>query len=257
MKTNATSYKSVSHIADIFVCLINNVNTVTEIAERCQISKSTASRLLKNLALSKIIIRDPFNQKYYPGSLITQFASRYQLAHKYLLVCSLKEMQRLGEISEETILLSVLIGIQYMNLYQISSTHEIRITADGVIRGPLLAGASAKALFSQVSNEDIHLAIKHFSLDKNESSSVIDKETLLEQIMEVKHQGYAITCGESIPGVLGISVPIKNYICPAALSIIGPDSRLRPKINNLIIELKASTSRISDFIAEMPREEND
>lgn len=254
MKTNATSYKAVNHIADIFVCLINNVNTVTEIAERCQISKSTASRLLRNLALSKIIIRDPFNQKYYPGSLITQFASRYHLAHKYLMVCSLKEMQRLSEISKETILLSVLIGIQYMNLHQISSTHEIRITAEGVIRGPLFAGASAKALFSQVSNEDIRLAIKYFSLNNKESPSVIDKETFLKQIMQVKHQGYAITCGESIPGVLGISVPIKNYICPAALSIIGPDSRIKPKVDNLIMELKASTSQISDFITEMPRE---
>jgi len=257
MKTNATSYKSVSHIADIFVCLINNVNTVTEIAERCQISKSTASRLLRNLALAKIIIRDPFNRKYYPGSLLTQFASTHQLAHKYLMVCSLKEMQRLREISEETVFLSVLIGIQYMNLHQISSTHEIRITAEGVIRGPLLAGASAKALFSQVSNENIHLAIKYFSLDKKESFSVIDEETFLKQVMQVKYQGYAITRGESIPGVLGISAPIKNYICPVALSIIGPDSRIKPKINNLIMELKASTNQISDFLAEMPREEKD
>ena len=38
---------------------------------------------------------------------------------------------------------------------------------------------------------------------------------------------------------IGISAPIMNYICPAALSILGPENSLKSKVKVLIKELKA------------------
>jgi IclR family KDG regulon transcriptional repressor len=254
MKPEPTLYKSVTRIADILLCLVNGINTVTEIADFCQLSKSTVSRLLKTLSQSNFIVQDPLNRRYYLGRLMAQFSSNPYVIHKYLVVSSIKEMLRLREISRETVILSILIGIQYMNLHQINSEHELRITADGKMQGPMLLGATTKVLFSQVNNEELELALKYFEIDRQEGSSKIDKEVFIEQLIQIKQQGYAITYGEKIPGVMGIAAPVRNYICPAALSILGPENRLRPKMDLLIEELKASASQVSDFIAGIPSE---
>lgn len=246
-------YKTIPHVADILLCLVNGVNTVTEIADFCKLSKSTVSRLLKSLSKSEFVVKDQFNHRYYIGRLVAQFSSSPHLLHKYLVVCSLREMLRLRDISGETVVLSILIGIQYMNLHQVTSEHDIIITANGVMRGPLLLGASAKVLLSQVSNEDLELALQYHEFNRKDDSLTIDKDAFVKKMEVIRQRGYVVTCGESIPGVLGISAPIKSYLCPAALSILGPEGRLRPKMGPLIEEVKTSASRISDFIAQMPQ----
>ena len=250
-KPKPALYKSVSHIADILQCIMNDVNTVTEVANYCHLSKSTVSRLLKALTESKIIVQDPSSRRFYLGKLIAQCSANPFITHKYLVISSFKEMLRLRDLSGESVFISILIGIQYMNLHQISGEHEVNITPDGKIRGPLLAGATSKVLFSQVSNEDLNLALKYFEVvqQKSGSTSTIDKDAFTEELMQVKQQGYALTCGETLPGILGIAAPIRNYICPAALSVLGPESRLRPKINTLMGELKVSVDQISNILA--------
>ena len=143
-----------------------------------------------------------------------------------------------------------------MNLHQISSDHALNIQPDGKMRGPLLSGATAKVLFSQVSDENLDLALKYLNIDgSNNPLTIINKDTLNKKLMQVKQQGYIISYGETLPGILGISAPIRNYTCPAALSILGPESRFRPKINSLIEELKISTNKISTIIAGLSKEE--
>jgi hypothetical protein len=47
-----------------------------------------------------------------------------------------------------------------------------------------------------------------------------------------------------LPDSAGISVPVKGYICPVALCVIGPKFRFKPK--SILDELKQSSTRISD-----------
>ena len=43
--------------------------------------------------------------------------------------------------------------------------------------------------------------------------------------------------GERVVGSASISVPIKNYVCPVAMSILGPDNRLTLKIMMETLEM--------------------
>jgi DNA-binding IclR family transcriptional regulator len=57
--------------------------------------------------------------------------------------------------------------------------------------------------------------------------------------------------GERIPGSASISVPIRNYICPVALSILGPDNRFYLEVMlEFSKEMKESASRISTRISD-------
>ena len=75
-----------------------------------------------------------------------------------------------------------------MNLHQISAEYELNITPDGKIRGPLLAGATSKALFSQVSDEDLNLALKYFEISQQKNGPSFNKVTFTEKLSQVKQQ---------------------------------------------------------------------
>jgi IclR family KDG regulon transcriptional repressor len=93
-------------------------------------------------------------------------------------------------------------------------------------------------------------AIDHMTIQQPTPHTVTDKERLIDQIREIKQQGYAISRGEWINGVVCISVPVTNYTLPLSLSVVGPQSRLKLREKEAIEEIKKSAASIS---ATIPR----
>ena len=220
LSKSTTVSTSLHRATNILSCLSNDINTATDIASYCKYSTSTVHRLLQTLKELNWAIQDDNNHKYYLGPLVYQLSSNQIAAHKYLIMRALHEMIHLSNITEESKRL-----------------------------GPLFIGATAKVLLSQLSNEELRTTMKHIKFDRVTENTVTDKEVLMAQLKEIRQQGYCVTYSERIPGAICISAPVKNYICPATLSIIGPENRLRPRVNRVIEELKASASRIPNDIA--------
>ena len=250
-KEKTYAVKSISRAADILFCLSNDVNTVTDIARQCKLNKSTAHRLLRALKESYLAMQDPVNQKYYLGPLITRLSSNPLTTHNYLITSAIEDMKRLWNMVEETVTLNIMIGIQYVRLHEMPSKHDLRVidTYDPV--GPIFIGATAKVLLSQLTDEDLTGAMKTLSFKQVTEHSVTNKKILTAQVKKIRSQGHAISYGERIAGSLCVSAPIKNYSWPAALSIVGPESRLKPKISELVKELTATTKRIDKNIGEL------
>jgi len=241
--------QSISRAGNILQCLGNGVSTITEIARHCNLSKSTVHRLLKALEESLIVSQNPTNHRYYLGPLITQLASKPQNTHEYLITSSIDEMRRLSDISEETITISIMTGIQYVHLHEIQSRHDLRVTEEGRKTRPLFVGATTKVLLSQFDDNELKIAIKNINITPATTKTVTNKNVLMAQLKEIRKRGYAVSYGETIVGALCTSAPIRNYGLPAALSIVGPESRLKPRVNGLVKELQASADLISKKIA--------
>jgi len=243
---------SIPRAARILDCLNRNINTVTEISRHCHFAKSTVHRILKLLEQSFLVTEDPIDNRYYIGPLITNLATNPVTLHEYLICCSLEEMKHLSAVSEETVCLDILQGVQTIPLYEIISPHEIKVTDSNKRMGPLYTGASSKVLLSQLSDERLKIAMNYLGeIPKLTPTTVTDKTMLLSQIMEIRQQGYAVSFGERIPGALCISTPIHNYTCPVALSVIGPEYRLKTRLNEVIKEIKNSSYRISRNVLEI------
>lgn len=80
--------------------------------------------------------------------------------------------------------------------------------------------------------------------------TITDKEELVFQVRRIKQQGYHICSGERIIGAMGISTPVKNYSLPVALSIVGPEVRMKPRVKELLEALQTSALRVSRNIKE-------
>ena len=240
---------SIAHATSILICLSNDIHALTDIARQCNLGKSTVHRVLKLLGETQLVVQDSTNRRYYLGPLITQLASNPITTHEYLIMYANEEMKHLSHISEETVTLDIMIGIQHFSLYEIASKHDLKVTQESRMSGPLQAGASVKVMLSLLNDKQLKVALDSMNITRATERTVTNKELLMAQIKEIRQQGYAISYGERIPGALCISVPINNYVLPVALSVVGPESRLQLRATGVIEELKASSVRISNNIA--------
>ncbi len=251
---HTTSVKSVSRAADILFCLSNGIDTVTEIATYCKLSKSTTHRLLKALKESYLAAQDPNTQQYHLGPLVIRLSSNPQTTHNHLVTIALDEMRRLWEVVEDTVTLNIMIGIQYVRLHEIPSKHDLRVIDQYDPVGPIFVGATARVLLSQLQDNELKAAMKDLSIARVTDRSLTDKKIIMEQAKKIRKQGYAVSYGERIAGSLCVSAPIKHYFWPAALSVVGPETRLRPELMKIKQELMGSTERITGSIRTFIRQ---
>jgi IclR family KDG regulon transcriptional repressor len=246
---------SVVRAAKILVCLSSGISNVTDLSKGTDLSKSTVHRLLKTLEAPHFVVYNSINHRYYLGPLVTQLASNPIATHQYLVMSALKEMKRLSDFAEETVNLTLLVGIQFIHLYEIESKQGLKVNEqiedDVAGTAPILPlGAIQKVLLSQLNNRELNLALKSVSIGKK-TDYLNDLEPLMTDFNRIRQDGYAITHGERITGALAISTPVKNYFCPVALSVLGPENRLNPKVPQILKELISSSVRLSTDILEL------
>ena len=239
---------SVYRAAEILSMLSAGKNRITDIGNELDLSKSTTHRLLKTLENCGFVFQDPVSHQYFLGHLIIKLSSDPLTTHQNLIVCAYEEMKRLREISGETVTIHIRIGTQRICLEEMQAIQNIRY---GVGRGsvsPIYAGSAGKILLSELTEKDRSHLIKNIHLIPVGPHTITDRNGLLREIEKIKKQGYATSSGETLEGAISISVPIKGYFCPVALSIFGPKFRLEPRILSLKKEMGKGAKRIGSKI---------
>jgi DNA-binding IclR family transcriptional regulator len=246
---------SIAHATEILVCLSDDIHKVSDIARRTGFSKSTVHRVLKLMEQSQLAVQDTLNRRYYLGPLITRLASNAITTHKRLITCADAEMKRLAYLSEETVVLDIMMGLKYLPLYEIPSRHNLRVSQEikRISQGydQYYAGASVKTLLAQLDDKKLQTLMAIINIPPTTSRTVTDKRVLLAQITEIRKLGYSVSRSERIPDTICISVPVYHYNLPVAVSVVGPDIRLQSRIREVVVELKASSIRISKNIADI------
>jgi DNA-binding IclR family transcriptional regulator len=245
-----TVIRSIFRAVDILICLSNGYDNISDIAKQSKLSNSTTHRLLKTLEELQLATYDPMKHRYYMGPLINQLSSNPQTTHLNLITCAAEEMKRLWDMTGETVALNLMIGILYVRLFDMISRHKLKVIEGDDPVGPVYVGATAKVLLSQLTDEELKIAVKNITMRRVTEHSITDKAVLTAQSRQIRQHGYAISYGERIPGALCVSVPVKNYTWPVALSIIGPESRVKSSVDELVKELMISASRISGNLSD-------
>lgn len=236
---------SIVRAADILKVLSNgNMDRIADISDALQLSKSTTHRQLKTLEMTGFVRRDPITRRYFLGSLMVEIASKPILAHQNLIISSFDEMNYLRDYSGETVVLNIPIGVQRIVLEEVESNEDLKYKPGKGDIGPLYAGSAGKILLSEFKESELQILLKNIRLLPLGPNTITDKSVLLDELQKIRNQGYSISKSERLDGLVGISVPIKNYICPVALSIGGPENRIEPKMVDLIRELTKSAARI-------------
>lgn len=245
--------KSISRAVNIINCLSDGVNTLTDIAAICGLSKSTVHRLLRALESTELVIQDNQNHKYYLGPLIVSLVASPETMHSTLITCAQGDLVKLSELMEETVNLCVMPAIQNLVIYEVISVHDLRVTEGSRKVGQRFAGAPIKVQLAQLADDQIRTVMKHVTLERYTPYSITGKEKFIRLVKETREAGYSVSIGEAISGVVAVAAPIPGYTYPAAVSLVGPESRMKPRIDTIIKEV----CRTAKNITEKVRDAND
>ena len=240
---------SVYRAAEILNMLSVGKNRITDISKELSLSKSTTHRLLKTLEKCGFVVQDPSSHQYFLGHLIIKLSSNPLDTHQHLIVCAYEEMKKLKEISEETVALHIRVGTQRICLEEMQANQNIRYVIGKGSVSPIYAGSAGKILLSELTDPELNNLLKNIKLTRVGPNTITDRNNLFQELDKIKKQGYAISSGETLEGAISISVPIRGYFCPVALSIFGAKFRLGPRIMDMKERMETSAKRILNRIA--------
>lgn len=242
---------SISRAARILHCISKGTSRITKIASETGLSNSTVHRLLKTLQEEGFVVQDPLSLRYTLGHLLITLTINPFVTHASLVSCAIEEMERLREISSETIGLVIRTGLQRLHLEELPSKKALKYSIGKGFVAPIHAAASSKILLAEISFEDCEKILNLIEEKGLVHNPPYKRVKLLREISKAKKKGYAVSFGEYLQGASSIAVPIKGYIMPVAICIFGPEQRFnKDKMMEVLPSLKEASDSISKKINE-------
>jgi IclR family acetate operon transcriptional repressor len=199
---------------------------VAEAAELLGVARSTAHRLLGALRRRGFVMQDRPNGAYRPGPALNEIgvAAINRIDIRRVARPVLEELQ---EQTQETASLAVLEGTTIRFVDCVESARSVRVgNRTGVVR-QAHASAVGKAILAELPLAEIERRYPTNELAASTAVSMTDRATLLEQLAEIRAQGYALNWEESSEGVSAVAVALRDTSGTplAALGIAAPSSR--------------------------------
>lgn len=200
--------------------------TITDLAYRLGLNKSTVHRLTGLLAGRGFLRRDPKTRAYMLGPAI--IALNNVVGRQNLSAISLPYMEKLRYQTGETVGLNILVGKQRFCVAQVESLNELRMKLDLGRPLPLHCGAASKVFLATMSAAEIEAIIEQTGLRRVGPGSITNADEFRKQVAEIKRNGYAVSGEERVAGGITLAVPVwgPNKCIAASLSVYGPTSRI-------------------------------
>jgi IclR family acetate operon transcriptional repressor len=195
--------------------------TFTSLVAELGLAKSTTSRLLHALERSRLLQRDQ-NGAFRPGALFSIYAARPSALHD-LVELARPTLDRIGELTEETVNLSVPRGREVVQIAQIDSRYLLGSTNWVGVDVPAHCTALGKVLYAFGA-----LSLPTGPLERRTPQSPADHVQLERALAEVRRRGWAASLDELEVGLGAVAAPgwAVDGAVVAAVSVSGPTTRI-------------------------------
>lgn len=211
---------------------------VADLVRQVNIPKSTAHTLVQGLLATDYLSQRDGTLHIGTGVEMLS-ASRAEPALQSLAHA---ELQRLAAETGETAQLAVRAGDVMLVLDQVESSHEIRYTVPPRARRPLLNTSMGKLFLAELDDT----SLEAFLNEQGETESPAAR-TLYAQRKQIRSEQLAYNDEESVEGVfaMGAAVRGSTETLVAALVVVGPAFRLRPRKDTARAYLCAAADRLA------------
>ncbi len=239
--------RAVERALAVLTCLGGEDLRLVDIAERVGLHKATAARLLASLAQAGMVVRDD-RERFTIGPAVVQLAAR-RLGRYRSLVDQLRDtLKRLWDATGETVTVHVRIGTNRVCIEELESRHGIAYRAGVGNQEPLHSGSAAKVLLAFLPAAEREALLNQLSFRPVTARTITRRDQFEVELEKVRHKGYAISRGERILGAAAVSVPVldRDGRAQAAVSILGPDSRMPPRV------IERYTALLKEHVLPLP-----
>ncbi len=219
-----------------------NPISIGNLAEKSDMNRTTAWRLIGTLENHGFVERDPQTKGYQLGYAVNHLASKVT-QYGSLVRRASKSMENLKEEFQETVLLSVPKQNGTLTIEQIDPENSVRLVVDYVNAFlPLHCTSNGKILLSQLPPKELDIYLEK-PLEKLTPYTITDREQLRKEINNVRERGFGTSICELDENENGISAPVydKSQNLVAFISVCGPSFRFTKEKMLASVELLIST----------------
>jgi DNA-binding IclR family transcriptional regulator len=211
--------------------------SLSELARRVDLPKSTAHTLLQTLAADGFLEREAEGGRYVLGPRMLRMLGRLPDQFELPRVAR-PMMEALVDQIGETAILGVRSGASVIYVEQVEAPQYIRYAAPLGEARPLYSSSVGKLFIAAMSTAALNdLLVESPPKALTDSTTILTDEIVAES-REVAAQGYALNRGETIDGVVAVAAPIYRGADPdatllAGLSVAGPTDRLGRRLEDV------------------------
>jgi DNA-binding IclR family transcriptional regulator len=222
--------------------------TAQTVSERFNIPLSTTYRYLTALTEKGFVRRDPDSNRYMLGHMVFKLGNLTSFQTKLVQILK-PHMRRLSDLSDETVLLTIINGWDAVCIDKIDSPRLIKLSLGVGSSLPLHAGASSKILLAYKSDEFIEKMLKTVKLKQFTDFTITDPVLLKKGLEKIRKQGFAYSDQEVDLGARAISAAIFHDKAKviAAFSIAAPRQRITNKNKSSLIGMVKDSATKASF----------
>lgn len=221
--------------------------SVTEIANQLELHKSTAYRILQTLEYKNYVKKDE-HKRYKVGKRVIEIGN--QALNNIDLRQEMRPfLQKLGEITKETVHLGILDDFKVFYIDKVETSHTIRMYSSIGKGGPLYCTGIGKALLAFSDQKYIDRFLKEVEFVNYTDNTITNKKDLISELEKIKKRGYATDNMEHEDNIRCVASPIFDYSGKliAAVSISAPAQRMTmeriTELSKLLVDYSQKMSK--------------
>jgi DNA-binding IclR family transcriptional regulator len=234
-----------------------NTWKLSELSDRLGLNSSTAYRLLATLLENDYVERDKLSGGYRIGLACLELARAYNRGD--IRQNARPAMESLRDRTKESVHLGILNGWEVVYLEKLDGLHAIGLMSSRVGgRAPSYCTGLGKMLLA---HQDAEKARQHFEetgLHGYTDVTITDLDQLMNHMVQVREQNYALDLAEHEREVHCIAAPVHDVdgSVVAAISISGPAARIDVEDSgqDLIYMVQQAAAEISHRLGYISRQ---
>ena len=181
--------------------------TVSQVAERLGVARSTAHRLLQTLVYRDFAVQDE-GRLYHVGPVL-ELAAHSQSRTSGLRSAALPHLQRLVDVIGESANLSIRTGDTVRFIASVECAHALRVGSREGMVFPAHRTTGGLALLAPLERAEIE-GLYRAELYVERPDERPDIASLRAELARVRRAGFAVNNGRSERGIVAIGVPVHN-----------------------------------------------
>lgn len=224
--------------------------SLLELVELSQMPKTTVHRLVNSLVEAGLLVKVKYSVhdvKYKLGLRLLELGMKVMDQMEYREI-ALPYMKKVNLNLNESVHLAVIEGDEAVYVEKFDSTKPVRLVIKVGARAPLYVGSAPKVLLAHMDERKQKDYLKRLEFKEISPNKIENIKLLIQELQEIRKNGYAFSRGEMYKDTIGHSSPIFDGTgkLVAALGVSTPVIEYTEvKGRNILNEVMTTSKEIS------------
>lgn len=187
--------------------------TMTDLVEQLAMPKSTASRVLKQMAEEGLLARNPTTLAYRPSLLLLELSHLVRASTPLIEMCA-QALDALGQEYGHTGYVSLLDGNDIVVLRVRPGSQALRTITNPGHRSPSWATSTGRSLLARETDEQIRARFSAGLPQQHDNGRIIGGpatlDALIAELHAVRDRRYALAENEALSGVCSVGCAVAD-----------------------------------------------